>query len=96
LTDCNEVIRLKPTQRDGLHIRALIEIMLARYDPAIADFNAALKLYAADDKGRAYPLYGRGFAELKKGSKSAGSSDIAAAKKIDGDVATWYGIWGVK
>ena len=51
-------------------------------DRAIADYNEAVRL--APDSALA--LYLRGLARQKKGDK-AGIADIAAAKRIDPDVA---------
>jgi hypothetical protein len=59
---------------------------------AIADYTAALKI----GPKTASSLYGRGFAELKKGSAAAGNADIAAAKAVNPKIADEFSRYGVK
>ena len=66
-------------------------VKLGRLDEAIADYDAALKLYAKGPTA----LYGRGVAKRKKGDVAGGDADIAAAKAIKPDVADWHAKRGV-
>jgi tetratricopeptide (TPR) repeat protein len=91
LADCNESLRLKPNDADTLDSRGFVYIKLGQFDPAIADYSAAV---AANPKA-ASALYGRGYATRKKGDAS-GTDDIAAAKAIQPDIADVYAKNGVK
>ena len=91
LADCNKSLRLAPAVPAALGSRGLVLLKLGRFDEAIADYDAGLKLYA---KG-ANSLYGRGVAKRKKGDVAGGDADIAAAKAIKPDVADWHAKWGV-
>lgn len=66
-----------------LRTRSLIGLREGNLDGAIADDDAAIKLRPDD----AYALYARGLAELRKGSKAQGQADLAAAERLDGDIA---------
>jgi hypothetical protein len=65
--------------------------VLHRYDEALADYNAALKLAPK----LANSLYGRGMTKLKKGDPT-GDADIAAAKAIRPDIADKMARYGMK
>ena len=52
------------------------------YDSAIDDYSEAIKL----NPQLASALYWRGIAKQRKGDKSGGATDIAAAKIIDPNV----------
>ncbi|MDF3072506.1 MAG: Peptidase [Alphaproteobacteria bacterium] len=56
------------------------------YGPALADFEAALKI----DPKLAYPLYGRGMVRLRQGDVARGNADIAAATKAQPDIARQF------
>jgi hypothetical protein len=60
--------------------------------PTIADFDAALR----QRPKKASSLYGRGLAELKKGSASSGNVHIAEAKRIDPGIVQEYEHYGVE
>jgi hypothetical protein len=60
-------------------------------DRAISGYDAELKY--GDHHGSA--LYGRGIAKLKKGDKTGGDADIAAAKAIQVDIAEEYAGYGI-
>jgi tetratricopeptide (TPR) repeat protein len=52
---------------------------MRKFDAAIADYNAALKL----SPKLASSLYGRGLAEQAAGHASRSTEDISAAQKLD-------------
>lgn len=91
LADCNESLRLAPSVPAVLGSRGLVLLKLGRFDEAIADYDAGLKLYAKS----AISLYGRGVARRKKGDIAGGDADIATAKAMRGDVADLLAKWGV-
>ena len=75
LADCTAAVadgRAQPINRAITHYK------LGKYDEAIADFNAQLKIGA----GNGESVYGRGLARLKKGDRTEGQADIDAAKKL--------------
>jgi tetratricopeptide (TPR) repeat protein len=90
LADCNESLRLRPSPM-AFGTRGLVLLKLGRFDEAIADYDAELKINAE----RPASLYGRGVARRKKGDVAGGDADIAAAKAMKGDVADLYAKWGV-
>jgi len=56
------------------------------YAPALADFEAALKI----DPKLNFALYGRGMVKLKRGDTAGGNADIAAATKARPDIARQF------
>jgi tetratricopeptide (TPR) repeat protein len=82
LADCNGSLRLRPSPM-AFGTRGLVLLKLGRFDEAIADYDAELKINAE----RPASLYGRGVARRKKGDVAGGDADIAAAKALKGDVA---------
>lgn len=92
LADCNEALRLDPYPSHQLATRGLVYLRLERFDNAVADYDAALKI----NSQMANALYGRGFAKLKKGDNPAGNDDIAAAKVIQPDIAEEFARYGMR
>jgi tetratricopeptide (TPR) repeat protein len=88
LTDCNESLRLRADDPNAFNIRGWTYLRLGQFDNAIADYDAALKLNARS----ATALYGRGLAKRGKGDSAAAATDIAAAKAIDIDIASVFGL----
>lgn len=74
-----------------LRTRSLIGLRQGNLQAAIADDDAAIKLRPHG----AYALYARGLAELREGSKADGQADLAAAEKLDGDVAGRFARMGL-
>ena len=75
-----------------IHLAAPVQFKLGAFDPAIADYSAAIAENAKD----AGSLCARGVAKLKKGHTAGGSDDIAAARTIKPDAAEVYARYGVK
>jgi tetratricopeptide (TPR) repeat protein len=88
VADCNQALQLTPNVAYTLNSRGLAQLKLGAFDAAIADYSAAIMQSPEED--HAGPLYGRGVAKLKKGDTAGGSSDIAAAKAIQPDIAEVY------
>jgi len=90
LADCNEALRLEPSRAEALDSRGFTYLKLGQWDAAIGDFNSALQI-----DHLASALYGRGFAEVKKGDLRSGNADIAAAKAADRNIADEYDHYGL-
>ncbi len=79
-----------------LRNRSLVYLRLGDLDRAIADDDAALaQIQPAASPERAYPLYLRGLAELRKGLKPQGQADFAAARKLQPDIDGHYARMGL-
>ena len=91
LTDCTELLRLRPDDDDTLDSRGFVHLRLNRLSDAIADYDAALKLAPKN----ANSLYGRGIAKLRKGDAASGKADIAAATAIRAEIAADFVRYGV-
>jgi len=92
LADCNESLRLRPNNADALDSRALVNFQLGKYQSAVNDDTAAL----GQDSKLASALYIRGLAKRKMGDAAGSSSDIAAAKAIDPQVADTYSGYNIR
>jgi tetratricopeptide (TPR) repeat protein len=92
LDDCEQALRLLKNDVTTLERRGLIHLRLGYFDKAITDFNAVLKVQAAN----AAALYGRGVAKKKKGLEIAGEADIAEARQLRPDVVQALIAYGVK
>jgi tetratricopeptide (TPR) repeat protein len=92
LDDCEQALRMLRSDVVTLERRGLINLRLGYFDKAIADFNAVLKVQAAN----AAALYGRGVAKKKKGLNIAGEADIAEARQIRPDLVQALIGYGVK
>jgi tetratricopeptide (TPR) repeat protein len=91
LQDCNEAMRLhRPDAEIADSIihdsRGFVLLKLKQYDGAIADYDAAL----GGRPNAAWSLYGRGMARRAKGDKAGGDADVAAAQRIDADIAAKF------
>jgi tetratricopeptide (TPR) repeat protein len=91
LADCNEALRLAPADAKSLDSRGFTYLKLNRYDRAITDYDAALRLTR-----NAQSLYGRGVAKLRNGDRAGGDADIAAAKRLQPDIAEEFAGYGVQ
>ena len=83
---------MTPDDAAPFDLRGLTYLKMNQWDPAIADYDAALKI----DPKLPTALYGRGFAELKKGNSTGGNADIAAAKSVDPDIVEEFSRYGLK
>lgn len=109
LADCNRAVRTRlaashsawwrlthhapPGPAWILGNRSLVYLRLGDLDQAIVDADAAI---AQSHSGQsADPLYVRGLAELRKGLKSQGRADLAAARKLQPDIDRHYAGMGL-
>jgi tetratricopeptide (TPR) repeat protein len=89
--DCNEALRLNPSNQYAYDSRGFAYLKLGMYDAAIADYGAALKL----EPNRPYSLAGRGFTRQHKGD-AGGTVDIAAARAQVPGIVEEFARYGVK
>jgi tetratricopeptide (TPR) repeat protein len=92
LTDCNEALKIRANAADTFDTRGFVYLKLGQFDAALKDYDAALRI----EPKLAGSLYGRGIAKQKKGDRSGGNTDIAAAKAIRADIADEFSRYGVR
>lgn len=91
LKDCTKAIELSQHPSNILDSRAFVYYRLGRYEDAIADDDAALKM----NPGEQHSLYVRGLARLAKGD-AEGQADLKAARELQPDIDAEYARFGVK
>lgn len=98
LSDCNESLRLRPSDAETLGGRGFLYMRLGFFRTALLDYDAALEL----EPNNALNLFGRGKAKIATGDEAGGKADLDAARAINakiGDVFARYeagesgGIW---
>jgi tetratricopeptide (TPR) repeat protein len=87
LDDCDSALDIAPNDPAALDSRGFVRLKKGQWDRAIKDYTAALDARS----GMASSLYGRGMAKQQKGDKPGADADIAAAEKIDKDIARHFG-----
>jgi tetratricopeptide (TPR) repeat protein len=90
--DCEQALTLTPNATEVLGSRALINLKAGRAQAALSDYDHAL----AGRKPVAGWLFGRGVAKTRLGDKAGGEADIAAAKRLEPDIARQYARYGVR
>lgn len=85
LADCDAAVRRDRTSNTMVN-RGLVLLRLGRLDDAIAQYGDAIRAQPRDTAA----FFGRGLAELRKGDKIAGDTDIAAAKAISPQAGEAY------
>lgn len=93
MQDCDRALQLPPDSDHSIVLcnRSLVYLRLGRFDRAIADDTASIALQPKSPR----PLYLRGVAELRKGLKDQGQADLAAAQKLQPDIAKHYAQMGL-
>ncbi len=84
--DYAQAITLAPDDADGHFRLASCHLVTGRYDAAIQSYTRALALTPNDSDS----YYFRGLAKLKNGDAPGGTSDLAAASRIDPDVEATF------
>jgi Flp pilus assembly protein TadD len=64
---------------------------LGNVDQALADYDLAVQLVPTE----AHPRFGRGIAKLRKGDRTGGEADIAAAIAMQPGIAAEYADFGI-
>ncbi|MGA7675141.1 MAG: tetratricopeptide repeat protein [Rhizomicrobium sp.] len=93
LADCNASLKLDNTDPAAQDSRALVYFRLGKNDLAIGDASGAIAFAPGKLPSS---LYVRGLARLREGNLKDGKADVAAAEKLDPDIASRYAKWGVK
>ena len=92
LADCNESLKIKSDSADVLDTRGFAYLKLGQNEPALKDYDAALKI----DPKLAGSLYGRGLVKQRKGDRAGAQADIAAAKAARADIAAEFSRYGIR
>jgi tetratricopeptide (TPR) repeat protein len=92
LVDCEHALALRPNSAATLGSRALANLKAGHPQAALSDYDHALAASAPV----AGWLFGRGVAKTQLGDKTGGSADIAAAQRLEPDIARQYARYGVK
>jgi tetratricopeptide (TPR) repeat protein len=87
---CTRAVERAEDPTFALDSRAMVQFRLGKYDEAITDLDTVLTLAPAVAPSR----YLRGVVRLKKGDE-AGKADIAAALRMEPQLAEFYGRHGV-
>jgi tetratricopeptide (TPR) repeat protein len=82
LADCRNGLQQHPNDSYPQSRLAFLYFRMNKLDDSIAAYDAALAFPDLDSYGKAYSLYGRGLTKLKKGDKTGGEADMAAAKAL--------------
>ena len=90
--DCERALELAPHATEVLGSRGLLNLKAGRSQAALSDYDQAL----AGGKPVAGWLFGRGVAKTRLGDKAGGDADIAAAKRLEPDIAQQYARYGVR
>jgi tetratricopeptide (TPR) repeat protein len=93
IADCDKALRLNANS-ETYDSRGFAYLRIRQFDKAIADYDAALTKFGSGPWHEAYSLYGRGLARRGKGDRAGGDADIAAAVKLDRDIAGTMAKWG--
>ena len=91
LADCNEAVRLRPTNPGYLDSRGLVQLRAGRFAQAEADYAAALSAASGHFE---HARYGRGIARLRQGKTELGQADIAAALAAEPGLAARFAGFG--
>lgn len=91
LADCNKALSVQPNAAT-YDSRGLAYLKLGQYDMAIKDYNSALRL----EPRLASAFYGRGLAKLKKGDRTGGEADMAAAKALKSTIVADFSRYGIQ
>ena len=91
LSDCNEALRLRLDFANALDSRGFVHLKSGRYDEAIVDYDAALRI----DAKKFASLYGRGMAKRRKHDIASGNADIAAARALKPEISIDFSRYGV-
>jgi tetratricopeptide (TPR) repeat protein len=90
VTGCTRAVERAEDPTFALDSRAMVQFRLGKYDEAITDLDTVLSLAPSVAPSR----YLRGVVRLKKGDE-AGKADIAAALRMEPQLAEFYGRHGV-
>lgn len=81
-----------PNDEQALDSRGFVELKFGRFDAAIDDFDAALRVNPSIYQS----LYCRGIAKMHKGDMAGGDSDIKQAKALRFGVEEEFKAYGIE
>jgi tetratricopeptide (TPR) repeat protein len=87
LVDCRKGVEQNPDDYYAPSRLAFLYFKMNKLDDSIAAYDKALAFPDVDPYGKAYILYGRGLAKLKKGDQAGGDADMTAGKALAKDIA---------
>lgn len=90
LPDCEKSLSLRPSAA-AYDSKGLALLKLGRHAESAASYDEALRM----NPGFAHSLYGRGLAKRGAGDRAGCDADVAAALKVDPDVAGAYDGYGL-
>jgi tetratricopeptide (TPR) repeat protein len=88
--DCQKGVRQHPNDDYALGRLGFVYFMMGKFEDSISAYDAALAVPDLGPAEKAYPLYGRGLAKLKRGDKTGGVADLSAAHALAHDVALYF------
>jgi len=92
LKDCNQALALRPRFLEAYDSRGFINLKMEEPRKALADYDAALRIHPKHVSA----LYGRGIAKKRSGDIDGGKRDIAAAERIQSDIAEEFAAYGIR
>lgn len=92
LKSCTKAIELTDSGASILDSRGVVYFRMGRFDEAISDFDAALRIAP----GLASSIYMRGLTKLVLDQREAGLRDLTDAKTIEPEIAKKYAAFGLK
>jgi tetratricopeptide (TPR) repeat protein len=92
LQDCSKAIDLNSRISAYWEARGIVHHRQKDLQLAMSDYAQAVTL----DAGNENALYGRGLVRRAAGDKTGGDADVAAARKINPDVAKTMAMFGIK
>jgi tetratricopeptide (TPR) repeat protein len=81
MADCQRDLQQRPNSAYAIGGVGFVYYKMGKFDEAIASYTGALKASDLDPYFKAYFLYGRGLAKLKKGDNTA-EADFSEAKAL--------------
>lgn len=90
--DCDQALKLMPNSNEVRDTRGFVYLRMGDFAKAIVEYDTALQI----DPKHARALYGRGYAKIKIGDTNGGASDMAAALKLETDLAEQFAKKGVR
>jgi tetratricopeptide (TPR) repeat protein len=91
IVDCQEALRLRPDDAWAHDSRGLVHLKLGQFELAIRDFDVALAKQV-----NPFSLYGRGLAKRGLNDIAGSEEDIAAARRLYGDIESLMAKQGLR
>jgi tetratricopeptide (TPR) repeat protein len=89
--DCDEALRLMPTNLVNRDTRGFVYLKLGKPELALIEYEAALKI----DPNHALALFGRGIARAKLGKATEAEADKDAARALSPAIGSQFTAYGI-